>query len=276
MGAPPPDHENTMTLTLTQIDHGDLCHGWSWTVADEDALAEQVARITLGQYRHVARILAGANVAGPVTSAEQAQAAIVQLTVPMGKDPWDRDGWIFQAISWIAALNGPTASVTRPPHIRKSDKGFDGMQLQLSDDGHSVTAVVVFEDKATDNARDTIREDVWTGIVKLENGERLNELTHEVSALLDVRAVSDTMFDVDAAIAGVLWNQARRYRVSITVGDTHNSVVRRKALFSGYDDSAPGAVERRRAETFYVPALRTWMAAFADRIIAKIEELSGV
>ena len=265
-----------MTLTLTQIDHGDLCHGWSWTVVDEDALAEQVARITLGQYRHVAKILAGASVADPLTRAGQAQAAIAQLTVPTGKDPWDRDGWLFQAISWIAALNGPTATITRPPHIRKSDKGFDGMQLQLSADGHSLTAVVVFEDKATDNARDTIRDDVWTGIVQLENGERLNELTHEVSALLEAKAAIDDSFNVDAAIADALWNQARRYRVSITVGETHNSVGRRRALFSGYDEFAPGAVERRRAETFYVADLRTWMAAFADRVMAKIKVLAGV
>lgn len=265
-----------MALTLTQIDHGDLCHGWSWTIADEDGLAEQVARIALGQYRHVARILADANVAGPKTNAEQAKAAIEQLTVGAGKDPWDRDGWLFQAISWIAALNGPAASMTRPPHIRKSDKGFDGMQLQLREDGHGVTAVVIFEDKATDNARDTIREDVWAGIVKLEKGERLNELAHEVSALLEVRAAADPLLNVEAAIGEVIWKEARRYRVSITVGDTHNSPTRREALFSGFDDSAPGAVDRRRAETFYVPALRSWMQAFAEKVIAKIGVLAGV
>jgi hypothetical protein len=42
-----------MTLTLSQIDHGDLCHGWSWVVQDEEKLAQQVARVALGQFRHV-------------------------------------------------------------------------------------------------------------------------------------------------------------------------------------------------------------------------------
>lgn len=265
-----------MPLTLTSIDHSGLCHGWSWTVSDEDGLAEQVARITLGQYRHVARILAGANVMGPQTTTEQAQAAIAHLTVAPGKDPWDRDGWLFQAISWIAAHKGPAASLTRAPHIRKSDKGFDGMQLQLSDDGATVTAVIVFEDKATENPRDTIRDDVWTGIVKLENGERLHELTHEVSAMLDVRAVADPLFDIDTAIARTLWDQARRYRVSITIGDTHNGETSRRGLFDGFDASAPGDVERRRAETFYLPAMRDWMSAFAFKVIAKIESVAGV
>jgi hypothetical protein len=265
-----------MPLTLKQIDHGDLCHGWSWAVSDEDTLAEQVARITLGQYRHVARILAGANVPGPSTTQDQARAAITHLTVAAGKDPWDRDGWLFQAISWIAAHKGPTASLTRAPHIRKSDKGFDGMQLHLSGDGATITAVIVFEDKATDNARDTIRDDVWTGIVKLESGERLHELSHEISAMLEVRAAADPMFDVDTAIASTLWAQARRYRVSITIGDTHNSEVRRHGLFEGFDTTAPGSVERRRAETFYLPAMRTWMAAFAFKVIAKIKAAAGV
>src|SRR5687767_6550934 len=124
-----------MTLTLSSIDHGDLCHGWSWTVEDEDVLAERVARIVLGQYRHVAKILAGVGVTGPVTNTEQAKAAIQQLTLAEGEDPWQRDGWLFQAISWIAAHQAPSAALTRMPHIRKSDKGFDGLQLQLSEDG---------------------------------------------------------------------------------------------------------------------------------------------
>lgn len=47
-----------------------------------------------------------------------------------------------------------------------------------------MTAVVVFEDKATDKARDTIRDDVWPGIVALEKGERLNELSQEVSGMI--------------------------------------------------------------------------------------------
>ena len=39
-----------MTLTLVPIDHGELCHGWAWTVDDEDVLAERVARIVLWRY----------------------------------------------------------------------------------------------------------------------------------------------------------------------------------------------------------------------------------
>lgn len=48
-----------MPLTLTPIDHEDLCHGWRWEIADEADLARKVAMVALGQYRHVAQILAG-------------------------------------------------------------------------------------------------------------------------------------------------------------------------------------------------------------------------
>lgn len=265
-----------MTLTLTPIDHGELCHGWAWTVENEDLLAERVARILLGQYRHVAKILTGAGVPEPAASAEQANAAIKQLTLSDDDDPWHRDGWSFQAISWIAAHQQPSASLTRMPHIRKADKGFDGMQLELNEAGTAVIAVVVFEDKATDNARDTLREDVWPGIVALEKGERLNELSQEVSGMLDARAAADPKFDLDTAIANTLWHDARRYRVSITIGDTHNNADARARLFKGFDDSAPGAVVRRRADTIYLPAMRSWMEGFAARVIIKIKSIANV
>ncbi|MGM8931781.1 hypothetical protein [Salinicola halophyticus] len=265
-----------MPLTLIPIEHGALCHGWAWTINDEDALAERVARIALGQYRHVAKILSGAGVIGPSANAEQAIAAIKQLTVAVDSDPWHRDGWLFQAISWIAAHQRPSASLTRMPHIRKADKGFDGMQLELNEAGTSITAVVVFEDKATDNARDTIRDDVWPGIVALEKGERLNELSQEVSGLLDARAAADPEFDLDTAIANTLWHDARRYRVSITIDDTHNKPDARAKLFKGFDESAPGALARRRADTIYLPAMRSWMESFATRVINNIKAIADV
>lgn len=265
-----------MTLTLVPIDHGELCHGWSWTVDDEEVLAERVARIVLGQYRHVAKILTGAGVPGPAVNAEQAKAAIKQLTLVEGDDPWHRDGWLFQTISWIAANQKPSASLTRLPHIRKADKGFDGMQIELNEGGTAVTAVIVFEDKATDNARSTIRDDVWPGIVALEKGERLNELSQEVSGMLDARAAADPEFDLDTAIANTLWHDARRYRVSITIGDTHTDADARARLFKGFDHSAPGAALRRRADTIYLPAMRNWMASFATRVIVKIKAIASV
>jgi hypothetical protein len=264
-----------MTLVLTPIDHLGLCHGWAWTIQDESILAERVARVALGQYRHVAKILAGANVSSLGVSDGQAADAIKLLTVAAGQDPWHRDGWVFQTVSWIAAHQMGHSAVTRPPQILKADKGFDGLQLEIAADGKSVTAVIVFEDKATVNARKTIKEEVWPGIVALEAGERFSELTHHTTAMLEAQKMLDPALDVDTAISNILWKEVRRYRVSITVDDTHMANTARAKLFKGFDESAPGDDKRRRAETIHLPDLRKWMSAFADRAIDHVKAMTA-
>lgn len=265
-----------MTLSLTPISHGQLCHGSSWQVVDENQLAERVARIALGQYRHVERILEGVYGTPPKVGLELAASAIKLLTVENDADPWHRDGWIFQAISWLAAHPHPTNTITRPPQIIRAHKGFDGLQLTLAADGKSISAVVIFEDKATSEARKTIREEVWPGIAALEKGERASELTHETTAMLAAQMASHPGLDVDAAISNVLWKDVRRYRVSITVGKTHASDTARAGLFKDFDVHAPGDVVRRQAETLYLPELRKWMEAFAQQAIQHVKKMTNV
>lgn len=50
-------HASKMTLSLVATDHDELCHGWSWEIEDEEELVDQVARVTLGQYRHISKVL---------------------------------------------------------------------------------------------------------------------------------------------------------------------------------------------------------------------------
>lgn len=260
-----------MTLTLTKADAPALCQGSEWVVADIDALAAQVARIAVGQYRHVSRILLGGAATDAAVTAAAKADAIGLLTVKPGADPWHRDGWIFQAISWIAAHHAGGVAI-KAPHLIKAHKGFDGLKLDLGAAGE-VQGVIVFEDKATENPRDTIRDDVWPGIAKLEKGERSNELTQAVSGLLEGQQRSFPDLDIDAAVQTIIWKDARRYRVAITVGTPHAADDRRQALFKGYDAHAPGDIGRRGAETLHVADLRPWMQAFADLTIAKVQAL---
>ena len=159
---------------------------------------------------------------------------------------------------------------------RRADKGFDGIQLELAENGKSVTAVVIFEDKATTNARPTIRDEVWPGIEDLESGRRVAELTHDVASALEAHQRAIPELDVDEAVANILWKQARQYRVSITVDDTHKEPEDRKRLFKDYNQKAQGDLVRRRAETFYVPELRAWMDDFASRVIDHLEAVAHV
>lgn len=260
-----------MTLTLEKVNSPDLCDGSEWVVADEDALAEHVARIAVGQYRHVAKILLGEGATAATVTQSAKGDAIALLTRRKGEEPWHRDGWLFQAISWIAAHNASGVAI-RAPHLIKAHKGFDGLKLELSDAGE-VTAVTIFEDKATEHPRNTIRDDVWPGIVKLEQGERTNELCQEVSSLLEAQLKTFPNLDVDAAVQQIVWKEKRRYRVAITVDKPHLTAKQRKRLFKDYDTYAPGDIARRGAETMCLPDLRPWMQTFADNVIVKIKVL---
>ena len=187
-----------MTLTLENVSAPDLCEGSEWVVADENALAEHVARIAVGQYRHVAKILLGEGATAAAVTQSAKADAITLLTLKKGEEPWHRDGWVFQAISWIAAHNASGVAI-RAPHLIKAHKGFDGFGLEMNEAGE-VTAVIIFEDKATENSRNKIRDDVWPGIVKLEQGERTNQLSQEVSSLLEAQVKTFPSLDVDAAV----------------------------------------------------------------------------
>ncbi|MGH0281364.1 hypothetical protein [Sinorhizobium meliloti] len=264
----------TMPLTLTAVDHDELCHGWSWAIEDEDHLVEQVARVALGQYRHIARILSGLSSRPATTTAEHVTDALAKLSPDADGSVWKRDGWLFQIISWIAAYQNRNGAIIRAPHIRKADHGFDGMQLELSEDGGAISAVVVFEDKATTNPRSTITSKVWPEMAKMEAGERITELTHDATSLLETQLGSTSGMDIDRAVEEIIWKEARRYRVSLTVSDEHQAHAARRGLFSGYNEQAAGDVIRRRAETICIPNMRSWMSSFSDRVKARIAELT--
>lgn len=258
-------------LTLIPMNHGELCHGWRWEIADEADLARKVAMVALGQYWHVAQILAGVDKKSMPTRKDTAAAAIELLTVPTDGDPWHRDGWVFQTISWIAAHSTEKGVVARAPHAIRAHKGFDGMQLRLDKNGKSVTAVVIFEDKATDNPRKTIKGDVWDGIRSLERGERMPELIHEATTILQTQQQNFPGLDLDEAIETILWDEVRHYRVSITTSKTHAKDNDRERLFRGFDEVAPGNFSRRRADTIHFDNLREWMAEFCKTAITQIE-----
>lgn len=253
-----------MAIVLTNFSEGTLCQGCAWTVADEVELAKRIALVALGQSRHVAKILSGISAIPPSTTASTRAAAIKLLTVRPGAESWHRDGWLFQTMSWLAASQANPSALIRAPHMILAHKGFDGLQLELDAGDGAVSAAVIFEDKATDNPRETIRDEVWPEFLLIEAGDRENVLTADVSSLLSTRPG----IDADKAIENVIWKQICRYRISITVSDTYSTAAGRKRLFKGYDEVATGDVARRRGEVLLVHQLRPWMASIANHAIA--------
>jgi hypothetical protein len=258
-----------MPITFSVISSKDDWAGSTWTITNDDELAELVAKVALGQSRYVRRVLKETGFAAPDAKETELAGALKLLTSTDPKKPWHRDGWMFQVISWIAAhLQDPNGLIA-PPHMIHAHKGFDGIHVKLDPKTKEVTCVVICEEKATDNARQMVRDRIWKEFEGMQKGERDNELAAEVTRLLET--AKD--IDVDSAVETIVWKSARYYRISITIGDEHNDAGGREKLFDGYSAVVDGEVTRRRGEVLYLKNLRAWMAALADRAAKKAKAM---
>ncbi len=255
-----------MPLSFTPISSGNDWHGATWSVDDEDTLAEMIARIAIGQSRVVGKVLKKLNAAPPGFPKGGFAGARALLTLKdEDDDPYHRDGWVFQAISWIALNTQEENALIRAPQIRKADKGLDGLLIRFDDD--DIAHVVICEEKATEHPRQKVYSQVWPEFEDFETGTRDHELIAGVTSLLATSAEDDP----DAVVADILWEDVRAYRVAVTVGDTHATTAGRKQLFRGYEEIVDGDVERRQAETLHLKDVREWIGALAAKAVAVID-----
>lgn len=271
---PPPSFAQLQNaIRLDECEHDPLCHGYRWHIADEQALAQLVAWTMQGHYQHAERVLASLNVAAPPNRPTFQQQAVSRLTLPpgLGKDEparWHRDGLVFQHIAWIAAvIEGGGRIATLMPHLRPADKGFDSLLIPLTTQREAISGLFICEEKATENPRTQIRDEVWPSILTIEDGHRDAELNGYVMAILREYQVQN----IDAVAVDIHWLGQKSYRVSVTISPSEDADAKRTALFKNYDATAPGNINRRRAETLALPNLRAWMDAFCARVILAIQ-----
>lgn len=259
-------------LQLKPCRHNPLCYGYRWHVVDETALAKAVGWVLVGQYVHAEAIIRGQPTTAPFVVATAKQQVIQRLeTTASDALIAHRDGWIFQQISWIAAiLDTAEPVVASAPHSRPAEKGFDIVLVPLADATTAKLELIIGEDKATTNPRATIRDGVWPEIAKLEAGKR----DAEVQATLTSLIAGSGLTNKDALSTAAFWQRKKRYRVCVTIPDGSDNAAARRALFAGYDVHAPGPTpERRKAETFALTDLRAWMNAFSLKVVAQVELL---
>lgn len=257
-----------MPITFTAISNKDVWSGSSWTIANDDELSTLVAKVALGQARYVRRVLKETGFAVPDAKETVLAGAIKLLTANNPKEPWHRDGWLFQVMSWIAANLQNPRNLIAPPHMIHAHKGFDGIHVTVGQKTNEVTSVVICEEKATDNARNMVTR-IWKEFRGMQNGDRDNELAAEVTRLLETAKE----VDVDAAVETIVWKNARHYRVSITIGDDHNDAAGQKKLFDGYSNIVDGEVIRRRSEVLYLKDMRKWMAEIGEAAKKKATDM---
>ncbi len=261
-----------MPINLTPFQQDDLCVGHTWSIDDQDQLADLVAQVLIGKQRHVQKILEGVTGSSIQFKENAVNDAVKKLTVKPGSDPWHRDGLIFQIFSWLAAnIASGSSSIIRAPHLIPAQKGFDGIQVDIDENDGSVSAVIIFEDKATTSPRDTIRGSVWPEFVEFHDGERESELEQEITTLIETR--KDLIADIDTAIETLIWNKVRKFRVAITANEGHMDSAGRKSLFKDYDTKIPNDnPDFRRAEIIHIEHLRDWMESFSQDVINSLKE----
>ncbi len=258
-----------LPLRLITSGQQPLCHGYKWQIRNEDYLAKLVAKLLLGHYRHVQKILKNSNSISPHISSEM-KTEVKRKLKDTSSDQlrYQRDGWVFQMISWIAIKISDPHLHTAIPHSQPAQKGFDNLVVQLTDDMKSIDFIYICEDKATENSRKTITTKVWPEFAKFETGSRDNELVNEVTPILE-RLHRNINIDIDKSISKIFWEKERHYRVSLTTENVNNDQDR-KILFKGYDQKVKGNVKRRRAENINISGLREWMNNFCNKIIKQL------
>lgn len=254
-----------MVISITPVGEKDCWTGSTWTVDDEDTLANLIARVAIGQARTVERILRATDALPPSYPEGGFEGAKNLLSVETGKDPYHRDGWVFQVIAWIAAHRQDDKALIRAPQMIKADKGLDGLIIEFDDE--DIAWVVICEEKATEHPRQKVQSAVWPEFKHFETGARDNELVASVTAVLE--RSSDP--NPDRTVASILWQDKRAYRVAITVSDPHSTTAGRKRLFKDYETTVLGDTVRRRAETFFLKDVRGWLDSVAEKAIAVVE-----
>ena len=277
-----PKASNPLLTEAVPID--DHCSGDRWVTQNEALLAKLVAIVAMGQAFHAAHILKTLLPTPPSISNEDLRReAKVKLTIQevaqgprMGYPRWQRDGFIFEVISWIEARqNHGGLALLKSPHVSATSQGLDGLMIELSDDKSTVSMTTVFEDKCTENPRSTFLNDVIPAFLDRNKGKRSVELIDTANTLLRMAGIDDAA--VAQLAAAVMDCNRRRYRAAFALIEERDSQKERKKLFKGYDALDGISKSQRVGASLIVSGqLREWFDALALQAIGYLDELEKV
>ncbi|WOS62045.1 hypothetical protein [Sinorhizobium fredii] len=257
------------------------CSGDRWSAQDEDQLAKLIAIIAMGQASYAAHILKELLPATPAFTHDNLRdEAKRHLTVQEDKKTprtgyprWQRDGFIFEAISWIAArqVHGARA-LLKDPHVSATSQGLDGLMIELAEDKSEVVSTTIFEDKCTDNPRQTFLEKVIPALLERHLNKRSAELVASASVLLRMAGIDDA---AAARLSAAVMNRSqRRYRAAFALPAELDSQKERQKLFKGYDALEGISSDRRVGASLIVTGkLRHWFDELATQAAAYLDEL---
>ncbi len=275
--------QNWAALKITGFPIDDDCVGSKWKVENEDQLARLIAIVVMGQAAQAAHIIDELLPAAPAfTNEALKKEAVIKFTVQevaqtprIGYPRIQRDGLIFEIISWIAAkqVSGEKCFL-KDPHTSSTYQGLDGIMIELNEDGSEILKSTIFEDKCTDNPRDTFTQKVIPGFLDRHENTRNAELIAAAATLIQLSGVSNVQ--AMSMVRKVIDNSSRQYRAGFALTQDFDTEEAQKALFKGYDKIKDINQEQRIGASLIVDGkLRDWFDALATKIIAYIEQLDA-
>ena len=250
------------------------CCGERWIVDNPDLLARLVAIIAMGQAVHAAEIVRELQPAAPASIHKSLYDAARQQLRIVGKTQarqeafrWQRDGFLFEVISWVAALQSSHANAyLKAPHLKSTTQGLDGLMIEMNAAKTEVSRATIFEDKCSDNPRDKFRDEVLKTFHDHHHNKRAPELISTAAALIEQCGLRGK--DAISAASRVLDLAYRRYRAALTIANADDKLHRRKAIFKGYEQlDFIGQQQRVGATLVEDGDLRDYFDTVADRAI---------
>lgn len=281
---PRPKTSTPHPLLTEAVPIDDHCSGDRWSAQDETQLARLIVIIAMGQAAHAAHILKELLPTTPsFPNNYLRREAKVKLTIQEdGKKPrtgyprWQRDGIIFEAISWIAARqdHGEFALLT-DPHLSATSQGLDRFMIELSDDKSKVVRTTIFEDKCTDNPRKKFLQEVIPALRERHKNNRSSELVAAASALLRTAGIAAA---ASARLAEAVMDRNQRcYRAAFALTKEYDSQKERQKLFKDYDTLDGISKSQRVGASLIISGqLREWFDALALQAIGYLDELEKV
>lgn len=267
------------TLATEVVDIDADCIGERWTTADEKALAQLIAIVTMGQAIYAGYILTNlAPIVPQYSDAQLRTEARIRLTVEEpakkpkrgGYPRWQRDGLIFEAISWLAARQAYPGVLLMAPHVSATSQGLDGLMIELKGDKSGIQRTTIFEDKCSDEPQKLFAGKVIAEFKKRHNNERSAEIISAATTLIMTSGVDEVTATKFAA--AVTDRTLRRYRASFAV--TVDNQDERKKLFAGYNKiDNISQTQRVGASLVVPPKMRDWFDKLAKLAVEYLNSL---
>lgn len=259
----------------TPVDAKPLVIDIEFEISDEDIIAEHVAKMILGYYANVKRVIRQLPTSTFIPLEDDVTIAISKLN-SKGKNKIEiqkRDGWVFQMISWLSFQIESIGQnmYCQYPHDAPAQQGIDGIAIYL-DSKNDIKKIIITEDKFTKAPRNVIQKQIWPEFKAFDEGTFNNKIISRISALIENLEDGEVLQNIQNDI---LKKEIRSYRAVTNREDIHNGITGKETLFKDYDDVVKGNDHQRRlASTILISGdIRIWMEKFTQLIIGHLEKM---